>query len=72
MLFTNLEFDAFAEGGRLLEYPMPEFPLRRDMLVDPLAIENGKLKAPLAPGLGVLLTQEIEAKYAFREEVVYT
>ena len=63
---------AFAEGGRLLEYPMPEFPLRREMLVEPLAIENGKLKAPLAPGLGVLLTPEIEAKYAFREEAVYT
>jgi len=50
---------------------MPEFPLRREMLVDPLAIENGKLKVPLAPGLGVLLTPEIEAKYAFREEAVY-
>ena len=63
---------AVAEGGRLLEYPMPEFPLRREMLVAPLAIEDGKLSAPLAPGLGVLLTPEIEAKCAFREEAVYT
>ena len=63
---------AFAGGGRLVEYPMPDFPLRRDLLIEPLNVENGMLHAPTLPGLGVKLTVEIETEYAFREDAVYT
>lgn len=63
---------AFAEGGRMLEYPVPEYPLRRDLLASPLRIEDGALHAPQGNGLGVLLTPEIEENYEFREDAVYT
>ncbi len=63
---------AFACGGRLAEWPMPQYPLRSEMLVEPLRIERGRLLAPSAPGLGVHLTPGLEKKYRFREDAVYS
>jgi len=63
---------AFAGGGQLAEWPLPKFALRQAMMTEPLGIEGGNLIAPATPGLGVKLTPEIEAKYPFREEAVYT
>lgn len=62
---------AFANGADLVEYPMPDFPIRRDLMVEPLVIRDGKLQAPTAIGLGVQLTADLEEKYAFREDAVY-
>lgn len=62
---------AFAGGARLAEWPMPGFALRDALLVEPLAITDGFLAAPSAPGIGVALTPAIEAEYAFRTEAVY-
>ncbi|CAH1673830.1 enolase C-terminal domain-like protein [Chelatococcus asaccharovorans] len=62
---------AFAGGARLAEWPMPRFPLRDAMLVAPLSIADGCLSAPAAPGIGVTLTPETEARYAFRADAVY-
>lgn len=62
---------AFAGGGPLVEWPMPAYPLREVMMVEPLRVESGKLVAPTAPGLGVRLTPDIEREFAFREDAVY-
>jgi L-alanine-DL-glutamate epimerase-like enolase superfamily enzyme len=63
---------ALACGGILAEWPMPDYTLRRELLVEPLRIENGRLLAPSGPGLGVHLTPELERKYPFREDAVYS
>ncbi|MFF1916498.1 mandelate racemase/muconate lactonizing enzyme family protein [Streptomyces sp. NPDC058239] len=62
---------AFAGGGRLAEWPMPAYPLRSALLVEPFRMETGCLLAPQAPGLGVRLTPETERRYAFRSDAVY-
>ncbi|MFB7914511.1 mandelate racemase/muconate lactonizing enzyme family protein [Streptomyces sp. NPDC056061] len=62
---------AFAGGGRLAEWPLPAYALRRELLVEPFRIESGRLLPPRAPGLGVRLTAEVERRFAFRGDAVY-
>ncbi len=62
---------AFAGPGQLVEYPMLAFPLREAMLAEPLRIEGGQLHPPSAPGVGMALSPETEAQYAFDESAVY-
>ena len=63
---------AFAAGGTLVEYPMLDFPLGRDMIGDQTKIVKGRLIRPNAPGLGVTLTPDMEAIYPFDETAVYS
>ena len=63
---------AFAAGGELVEYPMLDFPLGTEMIGDQGRIENGRLLRPTAPGLGLRLTPEMEARYPFDETAVYS
>lgn len=63
---------AFAAGGKLVEYPMLAFPLGAEMIGDQSKIINGELLRPTAPGLGVTLTKEMEARYPFDETAVYS
>ena len=63
---------AFAGGGRLVEYPMLEFPLGPEMLTEPLRIVGGELHRPEAPGIGTRLTPEIESRYPFDTSAVYS
>jgi L-alanine-DL-glutamate epimerase-like enolase superfamily enzyme len=49
----------------LFEYCTLPNPLRDALLVEPVGFENGVLNAPTAPGLGVVLTPEIERQFAF-------
>lgn len=63
---------AFAAGGELVEYPMLEFPLAREMMGDQGKIVQGCLQKPAAPGLGTTLTPEIEASFPFDESAVYS
>jgi L-alanine-DL-glutamate epimerase-like enolase superfamily enzyme len=62
---------AFAGGGTMVEWPMPAFPIREAMLVEPLRFQGGRLLPPRAAGLGVKLTPQIEADFPFREDAVY-
>ncbi|MDB6092835.1 MAG: hypothetical protein JWM32_397 [Verrucomicrobia bacterium] len=62
---------ALAGGGQMTEWPMPRFPLRDALVVEPWLIRAGTLELPETPGLGVRLTPEIEQQYAFREDAVY-
>ena len=63
---------AFAAGGELVEYPMLAFPLGAEMIGDRGRIADGRLQRPTAPGLGVTLTPEMEARYPFDETAVYS
>ena len=63
---------AFAAGGNLVEYPMLAFPLGAEMIGDQGKIVDGQLLRPSAPGLGLTLTPEIEARYPFDETAVYS
>jgi L-alanine-DL-glutamate epimerase-like enolase superfamily enzyme len=62
---------AFAAGGELVEYPMLDFPLGAEMIGDQGRIERGRLLRPTAPGLGLTLTPEMEARYPFDPQAVY-
>ena len=63
---------AFAGGSTLAEYPMPSFELRESLFAEPLRIVDGQIQAPRAPGIGVRLTPEIEQRFHFRDEAVYS
>lgn len=63
---------AFAAGGKLVEYPMLDFPLGTEMIGDQGRIVDGQLLRPTAPGLGLTLTPEMETRYPFDETAVYS
>ena len=63
---------AFAANGKLVEYPMLDFPLGREMIGDQGRIEAGRLVKPTAPGIGTTLTPEMEVRYPFDETAVYS
>ena len=63
---------AFAAGGKLVEFPMLEFPLGTDMMKGQCNITDGRLSPPTAPGIGVRLTPEMEAMYPFDGSAVYS
>jgi L-alanine-DL-glutamate epimerase-like enolase superfamily enzyme len=62
---------AFAGGGRLAEWPMPDYPLRQALLVEPFRVHGGRLVRPDAPGLGVVLDPGTERRFPFRSDAVY-
>lgn len=63
---------AFAGDGNLVEYPMLDFPLGKEMMAGQGRIEGGRLIRPTAPGIGVQLNSDIEARYPFDERAVYS
>lgn len=63
---------AFAADGDLVEYPMLDFPLGAEMIGDQGQIVDGRLIRPTAPGIGVTLTPEMEARYPFDPTAVYS
>jgi L-alanine-DL-glutamate epimerase-like enolase superfamily enzyme len=62
---ANLHTVLAEPNVELFEYCTLPNPLRDALLVDPVGFENGRVKAPTAPGLGVRLTPELEQEYAF-------
>ncbi|MCA3573746.1 MAG: mandelate racemase/muconate lactonizing enzyme family protein [Aestuariivirga sp.] len=63
---------AFAAGGKLVEFPMLDFPLGREMMGNQARIEKGRLLRPTAPGLGLILTPDMEKRYPFDQTAVYS
>jgi L-alanine-DL-glutamate epimerase-like enolase superfamily enzyme len=49
-----------------LEYPTQPNPLITALLAEPLTVVDGRVLAPTAPGLGLLLTDEIEARFPYQ------
>ena len=62
---------AMAEGGQVVEWPMTRYALRDAMLVEPWSVDQGCLELSDTPGLGVVLTKEIEETFPFRPDAVY-
>jgi D-galactarolactone cycloisomerase len=62
---ANLHTVLAEPGVELFEYCTLPNPLRDALLVEPVGFEDGTLRAPTAPGLGVALTPELEREYAF-------
>ena len=63
---------AIAGGGKLVEHPMLDYPLADEMLAGQRQIRDGRLGLPDAPGIGVTLTPELEARYSFDPTAVYS
>lgn len=68
VLAPNYHLAFATPNSWILEYPTWGYPLRDDLFIEPLRIEDGYLYPPKSPGLGVELTEEIRKKCAFREE----
>jgi galactonate dehydratase len=64
-LAACLQLDASIHNFTLQEYIRSDKPPRSEVLVDPLRIENGYLKIPEKPGLGVELNEDALKKYAY-------
>ncbi len=62
---ANLHTVLAEPGVELFEYCTLPNPLRDALLTEPVGFENGMLRAPTAPGLGVALTEELEREFAF-------
>ncbi len=63
---------AFAAGGELVEYPMLAFPLGAELMGEQGRIRDGRVAKPDAPGIGVALSPELESRYPFDEQAVYS
>jgi L-alanine-DL-glutamate epimerase-like enolase superfamily enzyme len=48
-----------------VEHPVLGNPLESELLVEPLVIDNGCVRPPTAPGLGIRITAELREKYRF-------
>ncbi len=62
---------AVAGSGYVAEWPLPRFPLRDALSIEPWRIANGVLRLSEKPGLGLRLTPEVERAFPFREDAVY-
>jgi len=57
-----LEYPCYSAPGRAGMYP---FPLSDEILKEPLAIKDGYLQVPDAPGLGIEINEKIIEKYPY-------
>lgn len=62
---ANLHTVLAEPAVELFEFCTLPNPLRDALLIEPVGFENGTLRAPTAPGLGVALTEELEREFAF-------
>jgi L-alanine-DL-glutamate epimerase-like enolase superfamily enzyme len=65
-LMGNLHTALATDGMDLFEWCTLPNPLRDALLVEPPKIESGRLLAPVSPGLGVALSEDVENRYPFR------
>jgi len=50
----------------ILEMPVMQNPLDTETLVEPIRLVDGHVEPPTAPGLGVVLTDEVKARYPYQ------
>ena len=62
---------AAAYGGPLVEWPLPYFPIREALNIEPYKIIKGILYLQDAPGLGINLTDSIIKNFPFKPEAIY-
>jgi L-alanine-DL-glutamate epimerase-like enolase superfamily enzyme len=52
-----------------LEFSVTDSALRRELLVEPFRVVNGRVAVPTKPGLGIEINPETAKKYAIRTGV---
>ncbi len=65
-VMANVHWAFAAPNVRLQEFPTWGFPLRDELMVEPMRFEDGCILPPMAPGLGVNLTEEVIETYAWK------
>lgn len=70
-VMANIHAGLATASCRWLEIPANGNPLISDLLAEPLVVEDGKLRPPRSPGLGVRLTPEVAARYPYRPGAHY-
>jgi L-alanine-DL-glutamate epimerase-like enolase superfamily enzyme len=65
-VMANVHAGFATPACRWLELPTNPNPLIEALLVEPLELDDGRLRAPRAPGLGVELTPELEERYPYQ------
>jgi len=65
-MMANFHFIASTPGCIIAEYPQMTYPLREELMEQPLSPQDGYVRLPAVPGLGVRLTEEIMEKYPYQ------
>lgn len=63
---ANLHVAFASPNARAVEVALAPDDIRRELLVEPLALDGGDLVAPTAPGLGVRLPDDLVARYPYQ------
>jgi L-alanine-DL-glutamate epimerase-like enolase superfamily enzyme len=71
-LLANYHAGFATRNCAYVEYPTFGNPLRDELLVEPLRIEDGYLLPPRAPGLGVRLPEDLPSRYPYRPDAGIT
>jgi len=69
-VLANLHF-ALAADIHILEIPMMTLTITDEILEARIKIEDGRIKAPDTPGIGIKITNEIKEKYKLRKDSNY-
>jgi L-alanine-DL-glutamate epimerase-like enolase superfamily enzyme len=64
---TALHFDAWLEDAPFLEFNTSQGPLARELFAEPLRLEDGYLRVPTGPGIGVEPNPEAIERYRVRD-----
>ena len=63
LLAATVQFLAAARGGDLIEYSQSTSPLFKDLVKNMIPFEDGYVRVPDTPGLGIQLDEELIEKY---------
>ncbi|MFJ4442860.1 mandelate racemase/muconate lactonizing enzyme family protein [Pseudomonas sp. NPDC089422] len=63
LLAATTHFLAACEFGELIEYSQSESPLFRKLVKNLIPLEDGHVAVPNTPGLGIVLDEEVIARY---------
>jgi L-alanine-DL-glutamate epimerase-like enolase superfamily enzyme len=63
LLAASLHYNAFLRDALFIEYSVAEGPLSRVLCRTPLELEDGYVRVPQGPGLGVELDEAVVEKY---------
>ncbi|WP_339433892.1 mandelate racemase/muconate lactonizing enzyme family protein [Pseudomonas sp. EA_65y_Pfl2_P78] len=66
LLAATVHFMAASEAGELIEYSQSDSPLFRDLVKNLIPLQNGYVRVPDKPGLGVELDEEVIDRYRVR------
>jgi L-alanine-DL-glutamate epimerase-like enolase superfamily enzyme len=67
---ANLHVAFASPNSHFVEYALAPDNVRAELLTEPVVLDNGFMKRPSAPGLGVALPEDFEARYPYRAGIV--